>query len=98
MIDITEVHLRQIDVAADVFGDRNISWQSAWVGRIVVDRVDGDRHRFGCGVRSIGSIHGENDLVITDTASSTESAVNDELWVPNLTDATSSTVATSTQL
>ena len=47
MIDVAQVDRRQIDIAADIFGDRDIGRQATGVGRIIVDRGDVDRLAVG---------------------------------------------------
>ncbi len=42
VIDVTQVDGRQVDVAADIFGNGDVSRQRARVGRIVVDAADRD--------------------------------------------------------
>ena len=42
VIDITQVDGRQIDVTADIFGNRDVRRQRTCVGRIVVDAAEGD--------------------------------------------------------
>ncbi len=42
VIDVTQVDGRQVDVAADIFGNGDVSRQRARVGRIVVDAADSD--------------------------------------------------------
>ncbi len=42
VIDVAQVDGRQVDVTADIFGDRDVTRQRARVGRIVVDAADRD--------------------------------------------------------
>ena len=60
MIDIAEVDCRQVDVAADIFADRDVAGQATGVGRIIVDR--GDVNRLAVAALFAAGVAGESRI------------------------------------
>ena len=60
MIDVAEVDRRQVDVAADIFRDRDVAGQATGVGRIIVDR--GDVNRLAVAALFAAAVAGESRI------------------------------------